>query len=124
SAATSPAPTASWCRRRAEFPSRAWSAYAGRSSTARSPRPCRGAEQPLPMDGQPMTPIVLKVYDGGKLKSSRAFHGDRIAVGSGAADLVLDGPGVAPSHALIEQTPVGVVLRALGTAPVHLNGQP
>src|SRR5437762_12345069 len=71
-----------------------------------------------------MIPIILKVYDGGKLKSSRSFQGERIQLGSGAADLVLDAPSISPSHAVIETTPAGVILRALGGAPVYLNGQP
>ena len=44
-----------------------------------------------------MIPIVLKVYDCGKLKSSRAFRTERIRLGSAAADLVLDSASVAPS---------------------------
>ncbi|MGZ6144102.1 MAG: AgmX/PglI C-terminal domain-containing protein [Myxococcales bacterium] len=71
-----------------------------------------------------MIPIVLKVYDGGKLKSSRAFRAERIRLGSATADLVLDSPTVAPSHAVIEAGAGGAVLRALGTAPLYLNGQP
>src|SRR5258708_2038768 len=71
-----------------------------------------------------MTPIVLKVYDGGKLKSSRAFRAERIRLGSASADLVLDSPSVAPSHAVIETGVAGAVLRVLGTAPLYLNGQP
>jgi hypothetical protein len=71
-----------------------------------------------------MIPIVLKVYDGGKLKGSRAFQAERIQLGSGAVDLVLDAPSVAPSHAVIELTPAGVILRAVSGAPVFLNGQP
>ncbi|MFN2548189.1 MAG: AgmX/PglI C-terminal domain-containing protein [Myxococcales bacterium] len=71
-----------------------------------------------------MIPIVLKVYDGGKLKSSRAFRAERIRLGSASADLVLDSASVAPSHAVIESGATGVVLRALGTAPLYLNGQP
>jgi len=71
-----------------------------------------------------MIPIVLKVYDGGKLKNTRAFRAERIRLGSAPGDLVLDATGVAPSHALIEVGATGVVLRALGTAPLYLNGQP
>lgn len=71
-----------------------------------------------------MIPIVLKVYDGGKLKSSRAFRAERIRLGSAAADLVLESASVAPSHAVIEAGANGAVLRALGTAPLYLNGQP
>lgn len=71
-----------------------------------------------------MIPIVLKVYDGGKLKSSRAFRAEKIRLGSASADLVLDSPTVAPSHAVIEAGAQGAVLRALGTSPLYLNGQP
>ena len=71
-----------------------------------------------------MIPIVLKVYDGGKLKSSRAFRAERIRLGSATADLVLESASVAPSHAVIESGANGTVLRALGTAPLYLNGQP
>src|SRR5205085_4627875 len=71
-----------------------------------------------------MIPIVLKVYDGGKLKASRAFRTERIRLGSSSADLQLESAGVAPSHAVIEAGSSGAVLRALGTAPLYLNGQP
>ncbi len=71
-----------------------------------------------------MIPIVLKVYDGGKLKSSRSFRSERIRLGSATADLVLESASVAPSHAVIEAGAHGAVLRALGTAPLYLNGQP
>ncbi len=71
-----------------------------------------------------MIPIVLKVYDGGKLKGSRSFKTERIHLGSASPDLVLDAPSVAPSHAVIETGPNGAVLRALGAAPLYLNGQP
>ncbi|TMA27829.1 MAG: AgmX/PglI C-terminal domain-containing protein [Deltaproteobacteria bacterium] len=71
-----------------------------------------------------MIPIVLKVYDGGKLRASRSFLAERIQMGSGPADLVLDAPSVAPSHAVIEIAQGGVILRAVGAAPVYLNGQP
>jgi hypothetical protein len=71
-----------------------------------------------------MIPIVLKVYDGGKLKSSRAFRAERIRLGSESADLVLESPGVAPTHAVIETGAVGAVLRATTAAPLYLNGQP
>src|SRR5437763_2003698 len=71
-----------------------------------------------------MIPIVLKVYDGGKLKSSRAFRAERIRLGSAAADLLIDSPGIAPTHAVIEAGAMGAVLRATTAAPVYLNGQP
>src|SRR5712664_1952778 len=61
-----------------------------------------------------MIPIVLKVYDGGKLKSSRAFPAERI----------LDSPTIAPTHAVIESGALGVVLRATTAAPLYLNVQP
>ena len=60
-----------------------------------------------------MIPIVLKVYDGGKLKHSRAFSAERIRLGSASADLVLDSSSVSPSHAVIEAGVSGAVLRAL-----------
>jgi FHA domain len=69
-------------------------------------------------------PIILKIYDGGKLKLARAFREGRVRMGSGAVDLVLDGPGVAPHHAVIELGAMGTVIRALSPAPVLLNGQP
>lgn len=71
-----------------------------------------------------MIPIVLKVYDGGKLKTSRAFRAERIRLGSASADLVLEAPTVAPSHAVIEAGAQGAVLRATSAAAVFLNGQP
>ncbi len=71
-----------------------------------------------------MIPIVLKVYDGGKLKTSRAFRAERIRLGSAAADLLLESPAIAPSHAVIESGAQGAVLRATSAAPVFLNGQP
>jgi len=71
-----------------------------------------------------MIPLVLKVYDGGKLKSSRAFRAERIRLGSAAADLVLESPGIAPTHAVIETGAMGAVLRATTAAPLYLNGQP
>ncbi len=71
-----------------------------------------------------MIPIVLKVYDGGKLKSSRAFRAERIRLGSVSADLLLDSPTVAPTHAVIEAGALGVILRATTAAPLYLNGQP
>ncbi len=71
-----------------------------------------------------MIPIVLKVYDGGKLKTSRAFRAERIRLGSASADLVLESASVAPSHAVIEAGAQGAVLRATSAAPLYLNGQP
>ncbi len=71
-----------------------------------------------------MIPIVLKVYDGGKLKCSRAFRAERIRLGSASADLVLDSPTVAPTHAVIEIGALGVVIRATTAASLYLNGQP
>ena len=71
-----------------------------------------------------MIPIVLKVYDGGKLISSRPFKAEHISLGSSEADLVLDSPSVDKSHAVIDVTAQGVVLRAAGASPLFLNGQP
>ncbi len=71
-----------------------------------------------------MIPIVLKVYDGGKLKSARAFRAERIRLGSAGADLLLESASVAPTHAVIETGAMGAVLRATSAAPVYLNGQP
>src|SRR5438067_12217450 len=71
-----------------------------------------------------MISIVLKVYDGGKLKTSRAFRTERIRIGSASADLVLESSSVAPTHAVIETGAMGAVLRATTAAPVYLNGQP
>ena len=71
-----------------------------------------------------MIPIVLKVYDGGKLKSARAFRAERVRLGSAGADLLLDSASVAPTHAVIETGALGAVLRATTSAPVYLNGQP
>src|SRR3954467_7416051 len=68
--------------------------------------------------------IQLKVYEGGKLKSARLFRAEQIRLGSGTCDLVLEGPGVLPTHAVIDAGATGAVLRASGTAPIHLNGQP
>jgi FHA domain len=69
-------------------------------------------------------PIILKIYDGGKLKLARAFREGRVRMGSGPVDLVLEGPGVAAHHAVIELGAMGTVIRALSPAPVLLNGQP
>ena len=71
-----------------------------------------------------MIPIVLKVYDGGKLKCARAFRAERIRLGSAATDLLLESATVAPTHAVIESGALGAVLRATTSAPVYLNGQP
>ena len=68
--------------------------------------------------------IHLKVYEGGKLKLSRLFRSEQIRIGSGACDLVLEGVGVLPSHAVIDAGAAGAVLRAVGPAPLYLNGQP
>ncbi|MFL5292595.1 MAG: FHA domain-containing protein, partial [Myxococcales bacterium] len=68
--------------------------------------------------------IQLKVYEGGKLKSARLFRAEQIRLGSGTCDLVLEGPGVLPTHAVIDAGATGAVLRASGSAPIHLNGQP
>lgn len=69
-------------------------------------------------------PITLKVYDGGKLKTTRAFRSERIRIGSGAGELLLEATGVEPAHAVIDATAQGAVLRAEGNAAVFLNGQP
>jgi hypothetical protein len=71
-----------------------------------------------------MNPITLKVYDGGKLTTSRVFESDSIRLGSSAADLVLESANIDASHAVIETGVHGIVLRALGAGQVHLNGQP
>jgi hypothetical protein len=71
-----------------------------------------------------MIPIVLKVYDGGKLISSRVFTEERVRMGCSEADLLLAGPGVDAEHAVIEAKAGGVVLRATGESPLYLNGQP
>src|SRR5205085_9365872 len=68
--------------------------------------------------------LVLKVYDGGKLKTWRAFRAERIRLGSASADLILDSSGIAPTHAVIETGAMGAVLRATTAAPIYLNGQP
>src|SRR3954471_13592654 len=68
--------------------------------------------------------IQLKVYEGGKLKSARLFRAEQIRLGSGTCDLVLEGPGILPTHAVIDAGASGAVLRASGSAPIHLNGQP
>src|ERR671934_2383845 len=68
--------------------------------------------------------IHLKVYEGGKLKLSRLFRSDQIRIGTGSCDLVLEGSGVAPYHAVIDAGSTGAVLRAVGPAPLYLNGQP
>jgi hypothetical protein len=71
-----------------------------------------------------MTPITLKVYAGGKLTSSRVFKSDKIRLGSGAADLILESTSVAANHALIESGATGPVLRVVGNEQLYLNGQP
>src|SRR5258708_40352892 len=71
-----------------------------------------------------MIPIVLKVYDGGKLKHSRAFSAERIRLGSASADLVLDSASVSPSHAIIEAGVAGAGPRAPGPPPPLLHRQP
>jgi len=68
--------------------------------------------------------IHLKVYEGGKLKLSRLFRSEQIRIGSGSCDLVLEGNGILPSHAVIDAGASGAVLRAVGPAPLYLNGQP
>jgi hypothetical protein len=69
-------------------------------------------------------PIILKVYDGGKLRLARAFREGRVRIGSAAVDLVLEGSGVAPHHAVIELGAMGPVIRALSALPLYVNGQP
>src|SRR5258708_37703664 len=71
-----------------------------------------------------MIPIVLKVYDGGKLKHSRAFSAERIRLGSASADLVLDSASVSPSHAIIEAGVARAGLRAPGPPPPYLHREP
>src|SRR5436305_13381073 len=68
--------------------------------------------------------IHLKVYEGGKLKSARVFRAEQIRLGSGTCDLELEGPGLLPTHAVLDAGATGAVLRASGSAPIHLNGQP
>ncbi len=68
--------------------------------------------------------IHLKVYEGGKLKLSRLFRSEQIRIGSGSCDLVLEGNGILPSHAVIDAGAGGAVLRSVGPAPLYLNGQP
>jgi hypothetical protein len=68
--------------------------------------------------------IHLKIYEGGKLKLSRLFRSEQIRIGSGSCDLVLEGSGVAPYHAVIDAGASNAVLRAVGPAPLYLNGQP
>src|SRR5207253_7199913 len=68
--------------------------------------------------------IHLKVYEGGKLKLSRSFRSEQIRIGSGTCDLVLEGSSVAPTHAVIDAGTSGAVLRAVGSSPLYLNGQP
>src|SRR5437868_11815432 len=68
--------------------------------------------------------IHLKVYESGKLKLSRLFRSEQVRIGSGSCDLVLEETGVAPNHAVIDAGSSGAVLRAVGPAPLYLNGQP
>jgi hypothetical protein len=68
--------------------------------------------------------LHLKVYEGGKLKLSRLFRSEQVRIGTGSCDLVLEGAGVAPYHAVIDAGTSGAVLRAVGPAPLYLNGQP
>lgn len=68
--------------------------------------------------------IILKVYDGGKLKLARAFKSAQVRIGTGDVDLQLQGANVASSHALIELGATAAVLRATSAAPLFLNGQP
>src|SRR3954466_6295241 len=68
--------------------------------------------------------IQLKVYEGGKLKSARLFRAEQIRLGTGNYHLVLEGAGALPTHAGIDAGATGAVLRASGSAPIHLNGQP
>jgi len=68
--------------------------------------------------------IHLKVYEGGKLKLTRLFRSDQIRIGTGSCDLVLEGSGILPVHAVIDAGPAGAVLRTAGAAPLYLNGQP
>ena len=69
-------------------------------------------------------PIILKVYDGGQLKLARAFREGQVRLGSGSVDLVLEGEGIAPHHAVIEFGALGAVIRSLSAAPLFVNGQP
>ena len=67
-----------------------------------------------------MTPIVLKVYDGGTLRSTRSFESASIKLGSAGTEVV-DANAL---HATIDRVPGGVILRAPGIEPLQLNGQP
>src|ERR687883_1613196 len=68
--------------------------------------------------------IQLKVFEGGKLKAARVFRSEQIRLGSASSDLLLEGPGILPNHAVIDAGAHGAVLRAVGSAPLYLNGQP
>src|SRR4051812_22540163 len=68
--------------------------------------------------------IQLKVFEGGKLKAARVFRSEQIRLGSASSDLLLEGPGVLPNHAVIDAGAQGAILRSVGPAPLYLNGQP
>jgi hypothetical protein len=68
--------------------------------------------------------IILKVYDGGRLKLARAFRCPQVRLGTGEVELQLSGANVASLHALIELGGQTAVLRASSSAPLFLNGQP
>src|SRR5438270_7981877 len=125
-AGTSRGRTASWCRRRAASRRGPCFASAAASSIARCREPRAASSHGFGRrrtNGMPMS-IHLKVYEGGKLKLSRLFRSEQIRIGSGSCDLVLEGTGVAPNHAVIDAGSSGAVLRAVGPAPLYLNGQP
>ena len=68
--------------------------------------------------------IILKVYDGGKLKLARAFNSAQVRLGTGDVELQLQGANLAPSHALIELAAAAAIIRATSAQPLFLNGQP
>src|SRR5262249_43957378 len=95
---------ASWCRRRASPRSARWCGCAATSWTARSLAPSEAPNVALS--------IILKVYDGGKLRLARAFRGPQVRLGTGDVELQLSGANVASLHALIELGAQAAVLRA------------
>lgn len=77
-----------------------------------------------PSDGNAMATLTL--IHQGHVQGSYAMAGGTLLIGSDpASDVVIDGAGIAPLHAVIQAGPGASVLRqGDGHFPVTLNGQP
>ncbi len=67
-----------------------------------------------------MVPIILRIFEGERLHSTRAFRQDVVLLGAAEADVILD--GTTPLHAQIAQSESGVELLDLSCGATRLNG--